>query len=137
MEAYQAVILAVVALLVGALLPVVFQLTATLRAVRAVATQAGPAIASITATAERLERLTARLEEGGRINRALEAVDTLSRIVAKLQDTAHVASTVAATVIPAAAAAVQAWRTWHEEGGADPPGEGPPAPSAAGPKEEP
>jgi hypothetical protein len=137
MEAYQAVLLAVVALLVGVLLPVLFQLAATLRAVRAVATQAGPALASITATAERLERLTARLEEGGRIDHALEAVDALSRTVARLQDTARVASTVAATVIPAAAAAVQAWRTWHEEGGADPRGGSPPEPSAAGPKEEP
>jgi hypothetical protein len=101
MEAYQAVVVAVVALLVGALLPVLFQLVLTLRAVRAVAEQAGPAITSITATAARLERLTAKLEEGGRIDHAMEAIDSLTKTVGKLQETARLASTIGAAVIPA------------------------------------
>jgi hypothetical protein len=119
MEAYQAVLVAVAALLVGALLPVLFQLVLTLRAVRAVAEQAGPAVASITATAERLERLTARLEEGGRVERALEAVDSLSATVAKLQETARVASSIGAAVVPAVTAAVRAWRARGDEAPAE------------------
>jgi hypothetical protein len=120
MEAYQAVMVAVVALLVGALLPVLFQLSLTLRAVRAVAAQAGPAIASVTTTAERVERLTARIEEGGRIDHALAAVDSLSKTVGKLQEAARLASIVGAAVAPAVAAAVQAWRASGEDDGAGP-----------------
>jgi hypothetical protein len=110
MEAWQAVVLAVVALLVGALLPVLFQLLLTLRAVRSAVERAGPALASITATAERLERLTARIEEGGRVETVLGALDSLSHTVGKLQETARLASTIGAAVVPAVAAAVQAWR---------------------------
>ena len=119
MEAYQAVVVAVAALLVGALMPVLFQLVLTLRAVRAAVAQAGPAITSIAATAERLERLTAKIEEEGRVDRALEAVDSLSRTVGKLQETAKVASTIGAAVIPAVVAAVQAWRASGEDAGAE------------------
>lgn len=119
MEAYQVALVAVAALLVGALLPVLFQLLLTLKAVRAMVEEAGPAVASIVATSERLERLTARLEEGGRVDRALEAVDSLSATVGKLQETARMASTVGAAVIPAVAAAVQAWRARDEDAPAE------------------
>jgi len=122
MEAWQAATVAVVALLVGALLPVLFQLVLTLRAVRAAAERTGPALAAVTATAERLERLTARIEEGGRVEHALEAIDALSRTVGKLQDTARMASVVAGAVVPAVAAAVQAWRATREAGGVEPEG---------------
>jgi hypothetical protein len=116
MEAYQAVLLAVVALLVGALLPVLYQLSLTLRAVRSVAERAGPVVASVGATAERLERIAEKLEADGRIDGALATIDSLSRTVAKLQDTARLASTLGAAVIPAVAAAVQAWQASGEDG---------------------
>ena len=119
MEAWQAAMLAVVALLCGALLPVLYQLGQTLRAVREAAIQAAPAIASIAVTAQRLERLTAQLEEGGRLERGLAAVDSLSQVVARLQETARTVSTIGAAVIPAVAAAVQAWHASREERGAD------------------
>ncbi|MGC4118582.1 MAG: hypothetical protein QM765_29300 [Myxococcales bacterium] len=61
MEAYQAVLIALAALLVGALLPLVFQALAAVREVRALVGQAKPAIVSVSATAERLERLTAKI----------------------------------------------------------------------------
>jgi hypothetical protein len=117
MEAYQAVIVGVVALLAGALLPILFQLFVTLRAVRATVAQVGPALVAATATVERLERLTAKLEEGGRIDEALAAVDALTKTVAKLQETARAASAVGAAVIPAVAAAVQAWRASGDDRG--------------------
>ena len=114
MEVYQAVLVAVVALLVGALLPVLFQLSLTLRAVRSVAEQAGPVVASVGATAERLQRITEKLEADGRIDAALATIDSLSRTAAKLQETARLASTVGAAVLPAVAAAVQAWQASSE-----------------------
>ena len=135
MEAYQAVVLAVVALLVGALLPVLFQLVLTLRAVRAVAAQASPALASITTTAERLERLTSKLEEDGRVDNALAAIDSLSRTIAKLEDTARLASAIGAAVVPAVVAAVQAWRASGQKDGPSPAEETAPEPPRAGPRE--
>ena len=135
MEAYQAVVIAVVALLVGALLPVLFQLALTLKAVRAAVAQAGPALASVTTTAQRLERLTSKIEEDGRIDHALAAVDSLSKTIGKLQDTARMASTVAAVVIPAVAAAVQAWRSSSEADGPGAAETAAPKPPAAGAKE--
>jgi hypothetical protein len=133
MEAYQAVLVAVVALLVGALLPVLFQLALTLRAVRAVAEQAGPVVASVAVTAERLQRITEKLEADGRVDSALASLDALSRTVAKLQETARLASTVGAAVVPAVAAAVQAWQASGEGDGA---GEEPaPAPAPASVRE--
>jgi hypothetical protein len=124
MEAYQAVLVAVAALLVGMLIPVLLQVVLTLRAVRAVTEQAGPALASITATAERLERLTAKLEEGGHVDRALEAIESLSLTVGRLQEAARIASSIGAAVGPAVAAAVKAWRASGEEPG-DAPGDAP------------
>jgi hypothetical protein len=127
MEAYQAVLLAVVALLVGALLPVLFQLALTLRAVRTVAEQAGPVVASVAVTAERLQRITEKLEAEGRVDHAIEALDALSRTVGKLQETARLASTVGAAMVPAVAAAAQAWQASGEDDGAA----GEPAPPQA------
>jgi monomeric isocitrate dehydrogenase len=133
MEAYQAVLVAVVALLVGALLPVLFQLVLTLRAVRSVAEQAGPVVASVAVTAERLQRITEKLEADGRVDGALAAIDSLTRTVAKLQETARLASTVGAAVVPALAAAVQAWQSNGDGDGAA--GEPAPAPAPASVRE--
>jgi hypothetical protein len=107
-DTWQAVMLAVVALLVGALLPALVQLTLALRAVRA--------------TAERLDRITARLEEGDRVDHALEAIDSLSRMVTRLQETTRVAAAVGAAVGPAVGAAVRAWRASQGDGASSPGG---------------
>jgi hypothetical protein len=118
MESWQVAMVTVAALLAGALIPVLFQVVLTLRAVRAAAEQAGPALVALKATAERLEWLSARIGEGGRVDRALEAIDGLSQTVGKLQETARLASTVGAAVVPAVAAAVHAWRAAREDDGA-------------------
>ena len=134
MDAYQAVLLVLAGLLVGALVPVVIQLALTLREVRKLVEQAGPAVAAATATVDRLDRITLQLEEGGRVERALAAVDSLSTTVAKLQDTARLASTVASAVVPAVAAAVGAWRDAGDEphaGGGAPPSPAKPGQEAA------
>jgi hypothetical protein len=121
-DTWQAVMLAVVALVVGALLPALAQLTPALRAWRATADRADRAFAAITATAERLNRLAARLEEGGRMDRALEALDSLSRMVTRLQETTRVAAAVGAAVGPAVGAAVRSWRASQGDGASSPGG---------------
>ena len=116
MEAWQAAMLAVFALLVGAMLPAALQLAPALRSLRASATQAERAFAAVAATADRLERLSARVEQGGRLEHLLEAIDSLSRTVTRLQETARIASAVGATVAPAVGAAVRSWRQSREDG---------------------
>ncbi len=118
METYQAMLLTLAGVLVGALLPVLFELARTLRDVRKVAAQAVPAVASITATAERLDRLTARFEQTGSLDRS---VSSLSQTMDRLQEAARVAATMASAVLPAVSAALQAWRDAQSAGdtGAD------------------
>ena len=128
MDAWQAVTLAVVALLTGAILPALVQLTLALRAVRAAMERSERAIVAITVTAERLARLTARIEEGGRVDRLLEAIDSLSGTVTRLQETARVAAAVGAAVGPAVGAAVHAWRASRGEGATSRGGAGAPSP---------
>lgn len=118
MDAWQAVILAVAALLVGALLPALVQLTLALRAVRATSARADVALVAITATAVRLDRMTASLEEGKRLDRFLEAIDALSRTTSRLLDGARLASAVGAAVAPAVGAAVRSWRASRPAGAA-------------------
>jgi len=119
-DAWQGVMLAVVALLIGALLPALVQLTPTLRAWRATAERTERAVVAITATAERLDRLTARLEEGGRIEHFLQAIDSLSRTVTRLQEATRVAAAVGAAVGPAVGAAVRSWRASQGDGASRP-----------------
>ncbi len=107
METYQAMLLTLAGVLVGALLPVLFELSRTLREIRKVAAQAVPAVASITASAERLDRLSARFEQTGSLDRS---VSSLSQTMDRLQEAARMAATLASTVLPAVSAALQAWR---------------------------
>jgi len=109
MDAWQAVTLAVVALLAGALLPVLVQLALALRALRATAARADAALTAITSTAQRVDRMAATLEQGDRLDRLLAGVDTLSRAAAHLVDGVRFASAVGAAVGPAAMAAVRSW----------------------------
>lgn len=124
MEAWQGMILALGALVVGALLPVLVQLKLTLRSLGAtgdrLAAEAGAALAALTATAQRLDRLTARLEEGRRVETLLDGVDALSATIARLNDAARVASALGAAVGPALAAAARSWSAAHTEDGAGP-----------------
>lgn len=113
METWQAVLLAIAALLAGALLPALVQAWTSLRqvtrAAEQVAADARRTLAAVTATAERLDRLTARLEEGRHVDRALDGVDALSRTAARLDDATRVASALGAAVGPAITAALRAW----------------------------
>jgi hypothetical protein len=86
-EAWQAMALALAALLIGALLPAAVQLTLVLRTLRGTAARSDRALEAVTAAAERLERLAARLE-----------------------DSASLASALGAAVGPAIGAAVRSWR---------------------------
>lgn len=124
METWQAVMLALGALLVGALLPLVVQLRSSLRALAStgdrLSAEAGAALAAVTAAARRLDRLTARLEEGRRVETLLEGVDALSSTIARMNDAVRVASALGAAVGPAITAAARSWHAAQPDDGAGP-----------------
>jgi hypothetical protein len=110
MDPWQATLLVLIALVVGALLPAVVQLSLALRAARRSAAQAERTLAVVGEAAQRIERIAGRLEQGGRVDRLVDGIDSLSRTVTRLQETVRVASAVGAAVAPAVGAAVRAWR---------------------------
>jgi len=140
MESWQTAVVALVALVAGACIPLLVQLSMTLRAARAALERTGArldrVLDSAAVTAERLDRVTAGLDER-RIRALLEALDALARTVNQLRDSVRVASAVGAAVGPAVGAAVRAWRAGRpEEGGAGGERDGAAPGPEAGKKEE-
>ena len=106
------------AVLLGAAIPVLVQLRATLRAMEKALQRSGArldeALGATTTAAGRIDRLVVRLEEGGRIEQLVDGIAAVSRMMSQLRDTVRVASAVGAAVGPAVAAAVRAFREDHE-----------------------
>lgn len=120
MESWQTAVVVLLAVLVGAAIPVLVSLSGTLRAARQGIERSGPqlaaALAAVTSAVERIDRIASRLDEGRRVESLLESVNSLSQTVNQLRDAVRVASAVGAAVAPAVGAAVKAWRqTRHEE----------------------
>ena len=118
MESWGIVLVVLVAVLVGAAVPVLVQLRATLRAMETTLQRSGArldeALGATVAATRRIDGLVARLEEGGRIEQLVDGVAAVSRMVSQLRDAARVASAVGAAVGPAVAAAVHAFREDRE-----------------------
>jgi hypothetical protein len=91
MESWQTAVVVVVSLVAGALLPVLVQLSLTLRSARVA-----------------LERTSARLDR---------TLDALAATAERIDKATRVASAVGAAVGPAVGAAVRAWRAGHPEEG--------------------
>jgi len=115
MDAWQAVMMTLAAVVVGALVPALVQLSLTLRSVRLAADRSGPALVAITATAERLEQVAVRLQQGERVEHLLESIDSLARTLDRFHDTARIMAAVGASVGPAVSAGVRAWRASRQD----------------------
>jgi ABC-type transporter Mla subunit MlaD len=107
--------LVLLALLVGAALPVLAQARTSLRAWQRAVEEAGPrlhrTLDEVSEVAVRLRRELAAFDGGGeRVASALGAVDELGRAALELRRTVKVASAVGAAVGPAVAAAVRTMR---------------------------
>lgn len=118
MESWGTALVILAAVLVGAAIPVLVQLRATLRVMEKTLQRSGArldeALGATTAAAGRIDALVVQLEEGGRIEHLVDGVAALSQMVSRLQDTVRVASAVGAAVAPAVAAAVHAFREDRE-----------------------
>lgn len=102
------------AVLVGAAIPVIVQLRATLRTMEKTLQRSGAgldeALRATTVAAGRIDALIVRLEEGGRIEQLVDGVTAVTGMVNQLRDTVRIASALGAAVGPAVAAAVHAFR---------------------------
>jgi hypothetical protein len=137
-ESWGIALVVLAAVLVGAAIPALVQARATLRTLESALRRSGPrldeALGAATGAAGRLDRLVARLEEGGRIEELVEGIAAASRMVSQLRDTVRVASAVGAAVGPAIAAAIHAFRDGGQAAtpapsqGAEEPGASPPEP---------
>jgi hypothetical protein len=112
-ESWQLASLVLVALFVGASVPVLVQISLAARGVHAAVVRASariePLLSSLQASATRFEQATSRLD-GERIEGLLDAIDSLSHLAVQVRETTRVASALGAAVGPAVGAAVRAWR---------------------------
>ena len=113
-ESWMAVLVVLAAVLVGAAIPALVQLRATLRAAeqafRRTGTGLDEALGATAAAARRFDGLVTRLEAGGRIEQLLDGLASTTRALGHLRDGLKVASAVGAAVGPAVAAAVHVFR---------------------------
>ena len=131
MEGWQIALVVLVAVLVGSLIPLVVQLYATIQTLRKVAEKSAKdveqALAGIHRTADRLDRLGAALEKDGKMEAIIEGATSAAQMVNQLRSTMQVAGPVAAAIVPAAMAAVRAWKGSMESDAPSAPPEEPPA----------
>jgi predicted Holliday junction resolvase-like endonuclease len=122
MQGWQIALVVLVALLVGAVLPLLVQLYGTLHTLRAVTEKSAKdleaALLAIHRTADRLDRLGAALEKDGKMAEIVEGAANAARMVNQLRGTMQIAGPVAAAVVPAVVSAVRAWKGAMES---DPP----------------
>jgi hypothetical protein len=126
MQGWQIALVVLVAVLVGALLPLVVQLYGTLRTLRAVVERSAEdieaAAGSIHRTADRVDKLGAALEKDGKMAEIVEGLASAAQVMNQVRGTLQVAGPIAAAVVPAVVAAVKAWKGGMES---DPPSEAP------------
>lgn len=113
MEAWAVAVVVLLAVLVGATLPVLYQLGVTLRSARRLLDRTGPkveaALDDLHRTTERLNRMGAGLEESlGRAQSLLDAAGDIGRTLHRMRRSLRVAAAVGSAVGPAVAAAVKA-----------------------------
>ncbi len=120
MEAWNVAVVILAAVLTGALLPVLFQLRATLHSAQAVLDGAAPkltrALDEMALATGELRTVVAGLAQNRpQVQEFMEAVAGLTGTMNQLQSTVRTASAVGAAVGPAVAAAFQAFRAIRAE----------------------
>lgn len=114
MQGWQIALVVLVAILVGAVLPLIVQLYGTVQALRALMEKSSrdveSALAGIHRTVDRLDRLGATLEKDGKMAGIVEGAASAAQMVNQIRSTMQVAGPVAAAVVPAVVAAVRAWK---------------------------
>jgi ABC-type transporter Mla subunit MlaD len=113
METWQLIALILLAVLVGATVPVLLRLYSTLGAVRQLVERTGPKIdrtlGELEQTVKRLNRTGTALEGGVKsLQGVFDAASDIGRVLQQFRDNVQTAATVAAALGPAIAAAARA-----------------------------
>lgn len=130
MQGWQIALVVLVALLVGAVLPLLVQLYGTVHTLRTVMEKGSKdieaALLGIHRTADRLDRLGAALEKDGKMAEIVDGAVNAAQMVNQFRGTMQVAGPVAAAVVPAVVAAVRAWKgSMHPDPSSETPDEQP------------
>jgi len=114
MQGYQIVIVILGAVLVGAMLPVLFQLYATLREVRSNIERLGPKVdrtlTEVQEVSQRLNRTGASVEQGvEQVKSVVSTAGEIGRLVQQIKGSVRTAAAVGGAVGPAIVAAIRAF----------------------------
>ena len=122
MQGWQIALVVLVAVLVGALLPLIVQLYGTVHTLRTLVEKSAKdveaGVQSIHRTADRIDRLGAALEKDGKMATLIDGAASAAQMVNQIRGTMQVAGPIAAAVVPAVMAGVRAWKGAMQE---DPP----------------
>jgi predicted PurR-regulated permease PerM len=119
MDPVQVALLVLVAVVVGMLIPLVFQLYSLAHSARQLVERSSRDVEATLKgahhAAERIDRLTEKLEREGRIDTIVEGLTSAAQVATQMKGTLQVASTVAAAAGPALAAAIHAFRAGMDD----------------------
>ena len=114
MDPVQVALLVLVAVVVGMLIPLVFQLYSLAHTARQLLEKSAKDLEATLHgahhAAERIDRLTEKLEREGRIDTIVDGLTSAAQVATQMKGTLQTASTVAAAAAPALAAAFHAFR---------------------------
>lgn len=114
MQGWEIAMVVLLAVALGAILPLIVQLYGTLHVLRTVAEKSAKdveqAVGAIHRTAERVDKLGAALEKDGKMAEIVDGLTAAAQVMTQVRGTLSVAGPIAAAVVPAVAAAVKAWR---------------------------
>ena len=117
-------VLLLLAVLVGAVIPVLYQTVQTLRSARQFLDLTGKrldeALREFTQATARINRIAATVEaEAERLRPAIEAAASIGKTVERVRDTVRTASVAVAALAPAFLAGMRAFMTRDDTGGGD------------------
>jgi predicted PurR-regulated permease PerM len=119
MDPVQVALLVLVAVVVGMLIPLVFQLYSLAHSARQIVEKSSKdveaALKGVHHAAERIDRLTEKLERDGRMDTIVDGLTSAAQVANQMKATFQTAATVAAAAAPAVAAAVHAFRAGMED----------------------
>jgi uncharacterized protein YoxC len=124
-------IVLLVAVLVGALLPVLYHLVQTLKSAKQFLDQTGhrldESLREITETASRFNRIAATVEaESARLQPALDAAAAVGKTIHRAREVVHIASAALGALAPAFFAGIKSYFDSHgDDSDSDSDGEGP------------
>ncbi len=119
MDPVQVALLVLVAVVVGMLIPLVFQLYSLAHSARELVEKSSKdveaALKGVHHAAERIDRLTEKLERDGRMDTIVDGLTSAAQVASQVKGTFQTAATVAAAAGPVVAAAVHAFRAGMED----------------------